>query len=127
MEILDSRYLNFKYFSLPDVVADNSSSAFFVLSKDIRKPHELDLGNLEMVMSINGKPVQRAQSSEISSHPAESLVQLCEILASRGLSVPAGSIILAGAATQAVALEPGLEIQLKVQILGSVSLSVAEK
>ncbi|HLM48665.1 MAG TPA: 4-oxalocrotonate decarboxylase, partial [Myxococcaceae bacterium] len=31
MEILDSRYRDFKYFSLPDVVADNSSSSLFVL------------------------------------------------------------------------------------------------
>ena len=32
LEILDSRFKGFKYFTLPDVVADNASSAFFVSS-----------------------------------------------------------------------------------------------
>ena len=38
MEILDSRYTDFKYFSLPDVVADNSSSSLFVLGTTERPP-----------------------------------------------------------------------------------------
>ena len=35
MEVLDSRYRDFKYFSLPDVVADNSSSSLFVLAGEM--------------------------------------------------------------------------------------------
>lgn len=125
MEILDSRFLHFKYFSLPDVVADNCSSSHFVLSKKAVNPLEVDIGNLEMVMSINGQIAQTASSSAISGHPGNSLVQLCELLAKRGRSVPAGSIILAGAATQAVALEPGMKVQLTVQNLGEVSIEIS--
>ena len=123
MEILDSRYLNFKYFSLPDVVADNSSSAYFVLGRTILGPHAADWAALEMAMEVNGKPAQSAISSAISGNPVNSLVQLCELLSERGLSLPAGSIVLAGAATQAVQLEAGMTIELKVQKLGSVTLS----
>ncbi|HYO68394.1 MAG TPA: hypothetical protein VEU33_20165, partial [Archangium sp.] len=43
MEILDSRFTDFKYFSLPDVVADNTSASRFVLSTTERPPRELDL------------------------------------------------------------------------------------
>jgi len=122
MEILDSRYVGFKYFSLPDVVADNSSSAYFVLGRTILDPRAADWSSLEMVMKVNGEKAQSALSNSISGNPVRSIVQLCELLSGRGLTLPAGSIVLAGAATQAVQLAPGMEIALEVQKLGSVTL-----
>lgn len=124
MEILDSRYLDFKYFSLPDVVADNSSSSMFVLSPLERPPRELALAQLGMTMEVNGAPVQSALSSAISGDPLLSVVQLCELLAETGEALPAGSIVLAGAATAAHMLQPGDEVRLTVEGLGSVSVSV---
>ena len=124
MEILDSRYTGFKYFSLPDVVADNSSSAYFVLGRNWVSPRDCDGSDLEMVMEVNGKPVQSALSSAISGNPIHSLVLLCGLLEERGLYLPAGSIVLAGAATEAVKLEPGMEVRLKVQTLGDVRIRI---
>ena len=80
MEILDSRYVDFKYFSLPDVVADNSSSSLFVLGTTERPPRELDLTQLQMSMEVNGEAVQAARSDAISGDPLLSVVQLCELL-----------------------------------------------
>lgn len=114
MEILDSRFAGFKYFSLPDVVADNCSSWRFVLG-DWTRPR--DPGGLSMRMSIDGCLAQEADSNAISGHPLESLVQLVAMLPH---PLPAGSIVLAGAATLAVALEPGMEISLVVKELGAV-------
>jgi 2-oxo-3-hexenedioate decarboxylase len=125
MEILDSRYTDFKYFSLPDVVADNSSSSMFVLGTTERPPRELDLARLNMSMEVNGKQVQSALSSAISGDPILSVVQLCELLAERGESLPAGSIVLAGAATAAHMMQPGDQVRLTVDGLGTVSISVA--
>jgi 2-oxo-3-hexenedioate decarboxylase len=125
MEILDSRFVGFKYFSLPDVVADNSSSAYFITGSKMFDPHSSDWSNLKMVMEVNGKPVQEGNSSEISGHPVNSIIQLCELLTERGLTLPAGSIVLAGAATQAVTLVSGDKIKLTVQKLGSVSVQVS--
>lgn len=124
MEILDSRFTGFKYFSLPDVVADNSSSAYFVMGREVLDPSACDWSALEMTMEVNGKPVETGMSSAISGNPVNSIVQLCEMLSARGLSLPAGSIVLAGAATQAVQLEPGMKVELKVKKLGSVTLRV---
>ena len=125
MEILDSRYVGFKYFSLPDVIADNSSSSQFVLGTDVVAPRALDLAALEMVMSVDGQPVERALSSAISGDPVVSVVQLCELLAARGLALPAGSVVLAGAATTAVQLAAGQRIELAVTGLGVVRVDVA--
>ncbi len=127
MEILDSRFVGFKYFSLPDVVADNSSSAYFVLSSQLRNPKDFDLASLAqlaMSMEVDGKVVQAAPSSAISDNPVNSVVQLCELLDARGLSLPAGSIVLAGAATQAVQLVAGMKVRLTVEKLGEVSVVV---
>ena len=119
LEVLDSRFTGFKYFSLPDVVADNCSSWRFVLGEPVPVR---DVGGLRMTMSVDGKVVQEADSSAISGHPAESLVQLCAMLSVHGLSLPAGSVVLAGAATVAEPLRAGMRVTLEVEQLGSVSV-----
>ena len=122
MEILDSRYVGFKYFSLPDVVADNSSSSHFVLAREWRSPRGLALGALPMRMAVDGVVKQEALSSAISGDPVISLVQLVEMLDAHGEGLPAGSIVLAGAATVAEALAPGMRVSLEVEGLGGVSV-----
>lgn len=124
LEILDSRYVGFKYFSLPDVVADNSSSSLFVLGTTERPPRELDLPRLEMVLEVNGERVQAARSDAISGDPVVSILQLCELLDQRGESLPAGSVVLSGAATAAHMLHAGDRVRLTVEGLGEVTISV---
>lgn len=126
MEVLDSRYTDFKYFSLPDVVADNSSSSLFVLGTAEFPPRQFDLKQLEMVMEVNGERAQAARSDAISGDPVLSVVQLCELLAQRGESLPAGSVVLAGAATVAHMLKPGDRVKLTVEGLGTVEVSAAQ-
>jgi len=112
LEILDSRYRDFKYFSLPDVVADNASSSHFVLAERWTPAAGLSLGELELVMSVDGTARQRAKGSAISGDPVLSVVQLCELLDDRGLALPAGSLVLAGAATVAEPLAAGQTVEL---------------
>ena len=125
MEILDSRFVGFKYFSLPDVVADNSSSAYFVVSKTQKNPTGMALASFKMNMEVNKQPVQEALSSAILGNPINSLVHLCSLLDSHGLYLKAGSIVLAGAATQAIPLVKDSEVTLTVSELGTVTIKVA--
>lgn len=124
LEIIDSRYRDFK-FTLPDVVADNASSSYFVLGPCVKTHHELDLGNLGMVMEINGVVSQVGSSAAIYEHPARSLAALANLLAEQDEGVTAGSVVLAGGATAAVALHPRDRVQLRVDGLGSVAFSVS--
>lgn len=124
MEVLDSRYVDFKYFSLPDVVADNASSSLFVPGTTERPPREVDLLQLRMVLAVNGERVAEARSDAISGDPLLSVVQLCELLDLHGKSLPAGSIVLAGAATAAHVPRPGDRIRLSVEELGDISVSI---
>ncbi|HTS83072.1 MAG TPA: fumarylacetoacetate hydrolase family protein [Myxococcaceae bacterium] len=124
LEILDSRYRDFKYFSLPDVVADNASSSHVVLPEQWVEVEGRDLGRVELVMSVNGTPRQRATGAAISGDPVLSVIQLCELLAGRGQSLAPGSVVLAGAATAAEPLAPGMEVRLEAGWLGSISVRV---
>lgn len=122
LEIIDSRYRDFK-FTLPAVVADNCSSCAFVLGPDARRPEELELGRLPIELAVNGKTVESGSSEAIYGHPGLALAELAAMLDARGLWLEAGSIVLAGAATAAVLLEPG-ETRARVSGLGEVSVRV---
>ncbi len=118
IEILDSRFVGFKYFSLPDVIADDCSCFRFVLGavQPVR-----ELSGLPMRLIVDGQIAQQANSNAISGHPAESLVQLAALLDAHGEAAPAGAIVLAGAATAAVPLREGAKIEVQVEGLGQAS------
>ncbi len=125
LEVIDSRYKDFK-FTLIDVVADNASSTRFVLGETRKKPEELDLGNLGMIMSLNGEVAETGSSAAILEHPARSLATLANMLAERGEKLHAGQIVLAGGATKAIHVNTGDNVHLEVQGLGTLDLFVAE-
>lgn len=126
LEILDSRYEQFKYFSMEDVIADNSSSSHFVLGPWLEEYRDLNLADLRMSMRANGEVAEEGNSKDISGDPVMSVVELCKLLAARGQKLKAGSIVLAGAATPAIALLPGMKVDLIVEGLRPVSIEVAK-
>lgn len=120
IEIIDSRYENFR-FTLPDVVADNcSSSAFFVGSKWVA-PQAFDLALTGVVMSKNGIIQTTGSGAAVLGHPAASMAWAVNKLGEQGLGLKKGQIVLSGAITEAIAFEPGDVIQVTVDGMGSVS------
>jgi 2-oxo-3-hexenedioate decarboxylase len=120
MEIIDSRYENFK-FSLEDVVADNSSSSGFVIGAWQRL--ETDIANLGMVLEFNGRPVQIGSSAAILGHPIRALLAVSRLAEQSGLQLEAGWIVLAGAATAAQAITPDTYMSTSVENMGFVSVN----
>ncbi len=126
LEILDSRYSEFKYFSMEDVIADNASSSHFVLGPPIEDFRQRNLSELNLCMKVNGEVAQEGLAREISGNPVLSMVHLCELLADGERSIPAGSLVLAGAATAAVALRPSMQVELEIPGCQGVSIRIAE-
>ncbi len=120
MEIIDSRYENFK-FDFPSVVADNSSSSRFVLGGLARKVEDLDLRTLGMVLEHNGKPFSFGAGAAVLGHPALAVALVVNLLARRDEGLEAGNMILTGGITEAVACAAGDHVCLRMQGLGSVS------
>lgn len=124
IEIIDSRFEKFK-FDLVSVIADNGSSARFMLGGRPRRPQELDLSTIGIVLEKNGEPVQMASSAAVLGHPAHAIQMLVSWLHERGRVLPAGSIVLSGAATEAVAVAPGDSVIARYQHMCSVSARFA--
>lgn len=121
LEIIDSRYENFR-FSLGDVVADNSSSSGFVVG-DWSAP-ETDISNLGIVMEADGRAVQVGSSAAILGHPVRSLVAAARMVARWGETLQPGWIVLAGGATAAHPLSAGMVVRSETQNLGRVGFRV---
>ena len=115
LEIIDSRYQDFK-FSLTDVVADNSSSSGFVVGP-WRSP-ATDLDNLGLVMAFDGRPQAFGSTSAILGHPLRSLVAAARVVAEAGETLSPGDLVLAGGATAASALVASSFVSLEMQTLG---------
>ena len=121
VELLDSRYENFR-FDLVSVVADNTSAAGFVTGGRPRLLEEVDLPTLGLVVEKNGKVVEVGAGAAVLGHPAEAVAMLANSLARRGEVIPAGSFILSGGITAAISVARGDCINVRIQELGSVSL-----
>ena len=124
IEILDSRYEQFKYFSMEDVISDNSSSSYFIIGDKFSVDSKEDYFDKKLKFFVNGNVVHEGNSNAISDDPLNSIIELTRLMSARGKKVPANTIILAGAATAAVALEEGMRISLEVEGMNQVEFKV---
>ena len=122
IEIIDSRYRDFT-FTLPDVVADNASSGFFVTGPVARPPAELDLTLEACLVEADGQIVDSATGAAVQGHPAEALALAANDLGRRGLAIEPGWIVLTGGMTDAVFVTPGSAVAVHFTHLGSIFLS----
>lgn len=121
IEVIDSRYRDFK-FDLKSVVADNTSAARFVVGGRAMRPDQVNMRTLGVVVEKNGEVVSLGAGAAVLGHPAAAVTMLANHLGRRGQEIPAGSVILSGGVTEAVAVEAGDHVCLRIQHLGSVSL-----
>jgi 2-oxo-3-hexenedioate decarboxylase len=124
LEVIDSRYRDFK-FSLADVIADNCSAAAIVVGP--WSDPATDTANLGLVMEVDELPAQIGSTAAILGHPARSLVAAARLVAAAGERLEAGDLVMAGGATEAVPLQPGARVRLRVERLGTVSFNLTEK
>jgi 2-oxo-3-hexenedioate decarboxylase len=122
IEVLDSRYRDFK-FDLKSVVADNGSSSRYVTGGRHRSLDEVDLKTLGVVLEKNGQVVATAAGAAVLGHPAASVAMLANMLGQRGEHIPAGTFIMTGGMTEAITVHAGDHIVARYQDLGQVSMS----
>ncbi len=125
LEILDSRYENFK-FNLVDVIADNASSSHFVVGTGVPARDGVPLECAGLVMEIDGAVVQTGSTAAVYDHPVRSLMLQAAMLARHGGALRAGQVVLTGGATEAVPLSPGRWVRVTVEGLGEASFRTTE-
>lgn len=121
LEVIDSRYRDFR-FTLEDVVADNTSAAGYVIGPWTRPDAAGDLGNRGVRLEVDGNLVETGSTAAILGHPVRALHAAVRMARLHGFELPAGTVLLAGAATAAIPLAPGTTVEATVTGLGSVAV-----
>ncbi|MCB1916491.1 MAG: 2-oxo-3-hexenedioate decarboxylase [Rhodocyclaceae bacterium] len=121
VEIIDSRYRDFK-FDLKSVIADNTSASRFVVGGRARALDELDLRTLGVVLEKNGEVVTMAAGAAVLGHPLAAVAMLANHLGEREQAIPAGTFIMTGGVTEAIAVAAGDNVAVRFQDLGTVSM-----
>ena len=122
IEIVDSRIADWKI-TFADTVADNGSSAFFVLANDGLPLAGLDLEGAAMEMEVGGKIASTGIGAAALGNPLNAAAWLAQTLAGRGEPLKAGDILLAGALGPMVALTPGDHVEARIAGIGSCSFT----
>lgn len=118
IEIVDSRIADWKI-SFADTVADNGSSAFFVVGNTPRLLGGVDLRTCGMALDVNGSTVSMGAGVACLGHPLNAAAWLVRTLSAAGEGLRAGDIVLTGALGPMVALTPGDIVRADIGGLGS--------
>ncbi len=124
LELIDSRIADWRI-GLVDTIADNASSAGFVLGAERMKPGDLDLCAIEAALSRNGEVVARGCSDAVLGNPVAAVAWLARKVAGFGVRLEAGHLVLPGSCTRAIDARPGDVFAADFSGLGSVQLSFA--
>ncbi|MCJ8159010.1 2-keto-4-pentenoate hydratase [Sphingomonas sp. LaA6.9] len=117
IEIVDSRIADWKI-SLADTIADNASSAFFVLGKERKALTGLDLFSCGMVLELNGKVASLGAGAACLGHPLAAAAWAARALVAGGEPLKAGDIVLTGALGPMVPIAPGMDVLVHIGGLG---------
>ncbi|WP_250036384.1 2-keto-4-pentenoate hydratase [Paractinoplanes maris] len=115
LEVIDSRWLDFK-FTLDEVIADNTSAAAFVVGAWQPVPPSIDA--LEVRLLLDDQVVESGSTAAILGDPREAFAEARRLAG----ALEDDWIVLAGAATAAVPVGAGQTVRVEVESLGAASL-----
>lgn len=126
IEIVDSRIADWKI-TFADTVADNGSSAFFVLSERGLPLEGLDLVGAPMRMTVNAQVASSGVGEAVLGNPLNAAAWLASTLAARGEPLKIGDILLAGALGPMVSLTQGDQVSAIIGGIGECSFIFGDK
>ncbi|TDC66401.1 2-keto-4-pentenoate hydratase [Micromonospora sp. KC207] len=126
IEIVDSRIAGWDI-SIVDTVADNASSALFVLGTAPRRLADVDLRLCGMVLEHAGEPVSVGAGAACLGNPLHALGWLAGTLVRAGDPLRAGDVVLSGALGPMVPVTPGAAYEARISGLGSVRTCFSEE
>ena len=122
IELIDTRITDWKI-KLCDTIADNASSAGWVLGTGRVSPKDIDIRNIDAVLTNNGEVVAKGRSDAVLGNPVTAVAWLARKVEGFGVRLKAGDIVLPGSCTRAIDAPPGSNFVADFAGLGSVRLS----
>ncbi|MEV0974029.1 2-keto-4-pentenoate hydratase [Microtetraspora glauca] len=132
IELIDSRITDWRI-GLADTIADNASSAGVLLGAARVSPRDLDPADIEAVLYSDGTSdgmscstsgateIARGNTNAVLGDPTTAVAWLARKVASFGVKLEAGHVILPGSCTRAVDARPGDTFRAEFAGLGSVT------
>jgi 2-keto-4-pentenoate hydratase len=122
IEIVDSRIAGWNI-TFADTVADNGSSALYVLGTTTRTLAEVEPVEVDMTMTRNGEVVSTGNGAACLGDPLLALVWLARTARDLGEPLRAGQVVLSGALGPMVTVQPGDIFEAHISGLGCVSVT----
>lgn len=122
IEVIDSRYERFS-FTLPDVIADQTSAARIAVGSGGIVPGDVDPATIECTFTVDGVVTGTATGAALLGDPAGCVALLVHHLARSGRGLEAGAVVPAGAPTDAQPLGRGTVAVARYSHLGDVSIT----
>jgi 2-keto-4-pentenoate hydratase len=122
IELIDTRITDWKI-ALCDTIADNASSAGFVLGEARVLPSDIDVKAIDAVLTRNGEVIAEGRSDAVLGNPVTAVAWLARKVDSFGVRLRKGDVVLPGSCTKAIDARPGDQFVADFTGLGSVHLS----
>jgi len=122
IELIDTRITDWKI-ALCDTIADNASSAGFVLGEDRVSPTDVDVKTIDAVLTRNGEVVAEGRSDAVLGNPVTAVAWLSRKVESFGVRLRKGDVVLPGSCTRAIDARAGDAFVADFKGLGSVRLA----
>lgn len=113
IEVIDSRVKDWKI-KIQDTVADNASSAFYVLGTEPQRLGKRDLRTAGMSLKVNGQVVSTGCGAACLDHPVNAVLWLANTLGKWGVPLLAGEVILSGAFGPVVPVQAGDYVEVAI-------------
>lgn len=125
MEIVDSRFADWRI-KLCDTVADMASNGAVAISENVVPLDDIDVRLIGMVISRDGALIDTGAGAAALGNPLAVLAWLANTLATDGIVLEPGHVIMTGALHAAVPMAPGEEYRAEFDRLGSIGIHVVE-
>jgi len=125
IELIDSRIENWNI-RIGDTIADNASSAGYILGPERVKPDELDLLTIDARLRCNGEQVAAGRSDAVLGNPVTAVAWLARKVASFEVTLEAGHVILPGSVHRAIDAHAGDHFEAEFDGLGTVRLTFTD-
>jgi 2-keto-4-pentenoate hydratase len=125
LEIVDSRVAGWDI-TITDTVADNASSALFVLGSTRVTLDEFAPVDVTMTLDKNGERASSGNGAACLGDPLNALAWLARTAAEYGSPLRAGDVVLSGALGPMVTAEPGSHIVADISTLVRVSVTFSK-
>jgi 2-keto-4-pentenoate hydratase len=122
LEIVDSRVRDWDI-TIVDTVADNGSSAMFVLGTIRLSLDDFEPKEVEMTMTIDEQVVSKGTGAACLGDPLQALLWLAQTARAYGDPLRAGHIVLSGALGPMAPVAAGNAVHAEIGPLGSVSIN----